>query len=229
MLGKDELYEISKRLNGKTAAVLRTGNKELKQTVNSTWQPTMGPVLMEMQEILKQLPSNIKAHERGFTFVFDNSREAFDERNAEHAKKLFGKAVTPLTMELAKKFAGKRVWVLEGQRWWDAASKKICNNPLAKWMKVSEMTLMREQNGRFMVQNHTLRNLEYELYEYDGVLSSGSGADPVYIFTKKGVERLTGTVKQQTNTAVRTGPRGGLYSVKNGKKTYLSSKKTGKK
>lgn len=288
MLGKDEYSQISKRLDAKTAAALRSANKEVKLVVNSTWQPVMGPFPLTLSEIKKQMPVDLKIHKANWRTIFENTGEEFDTRNPQHVKKLFGDAVTPLTMEVAKKFLGKRLWVVAGQRWWDALDRNTCNNIERKIKLLEEMTLVKavpsgyipwsnsqsssqptSQSKELLVIDHSFgRNDKYTLYEAksnDGILSSGSGADPVFIFTKQGVERHTGTpvttgfqlrtnnikkesqenqftsssttknknksrssktkqAKERTYDEQNTGPRGGIYIYKNGKKTYLKNK-----
>lgn len=293
MLGKDEYSQISKRLNAKTAAALRSANKEAKLIVNSTWQPVMGPIPLTLSEIKKQMPTNLKFDRENWNTVFENTREKFDTRNPQHVKKLFGNAVTPLTMDLAKKFLGKRLWVVAGQRWWDAIDEYTCNDIEEKMKLLDEFTLVKvvpsgyipwsnsqsnsqsnSKSRELLVIDHSFgRNEKYTLYEAksnDGILSIGSGADPVFIFTKQGVERYTGTprtifsnvkeassatetrsstttqanktsqrnkssssrktkqvqerTRDENNTVVHTGPKGGLYTFRNGKKTYLKDK-----
>lgn len=58
----------------------------------------------------------------------------------------------------------------------------------------SDISRIPLHDDEFVVMNHhdLLNDLEYRLYVENNALTSGSGADPVYIFAKTGIEKFTG-------------------------------------
>ncbi len=130
---------------------------------------------MTLSEISSSLPTTYK--------MTSNNAEV----SLANVRKAFGPKVSPLTPSLAKSLVGKTVFALEGQNYTDSIFYDDGNTqPHTKNTRLKELTqlkLLAFDGEELFVKNLKL-DFEYPTYVSKGVYSSGSGADPIFVYVK---------------------------------------------
>jgi hypothetical protein len=106
-----------------------------------------------------------------------------EERLVADVRKYYGSRATLLTVALAKRLLPQTVQVLMGQKW--SAMYKADRSERVKNLETLELLRFNDETEELTVRSRGKWGSTFELYEYDGDLVSGSGADPVYVFLAK--------------------------------------------
>lgn len=121
----------------------------------------------------------------------DPSKDGIEFTNITQVKKYYGPCLKRLTPTLAKELVGKKVYALLGQNYWQPTSQLVKQKSISQ-IKIVGFTNEEDQvdpkykKQEFIVleEDHS-RFLSYKCdSKFHKYWSTGSGCDPVYIFTK---------------------------------------------
>jgi hypothetical protein len=103
-----------------------------------------------------------------------------EERSTADVRRYYGPRATLLTVAIAKKLGPRKVQVLMGQNW--SALDTADRRERASKLEALELLRFNAVTDELSVRQS---GFSFKMYEYDGDLVTGSGADPVYVFLAK--------------------------------------------
>jgi len=115
-----------------------------------------------------------------------------DYYSLKNAKVAFGKHLVALTPFVAKKLIGKTVYAVSGQApWYSIFESRSSVNDRMKVIKEIHIDGFDGKYLKIAEPRGKTKKFSYDAYVFNKIYSTGSGADPIFIFATRRISKIS--------------------------------------